>query len=171
MRTRLDRPTPMSMGIAGIVICLLAALGIDAITRSIPASYAGTPDASGIVGLASASVGPGDARAGESRTDLGPAQAATDRRKRDRCPECGVVESMRRTAPSEAAGGQDNVDLDRPASAPAGAAAADAAAAGGYEITIRFRDGSRTVFNEASPRDWRPGSRVIVIGRANPSGE
>jgi hypothetical protein len=38
-----------------------------------------------------------------------------------------------------------------------------------YETTIRFRDGSTTVFNEVTPRTWRLGSRVIVIGGANAS--
>jgi hypothetical protein len=36
-----------------------------------------------------------------------------------------------------------------------------------YEITVRFRDGSTTVLNEASPRTWRLSNRVIVIGRSN----
>ena len=32
-----------------------------------------------------------------------------------------------------------------------------------YELTIRFQDGSTRVFNEATPRTWRPGARVMVI--------
>jgi hypothetical protein len=36
-----------------------------------------------------------------------------------------------------------------------------------YEITVRLRDGSTTVLKEASPRTWRLGNRVIVIGRLN----
>jgi outer membrane lipoprotein SlyB len=40
------------------------------------------------------------------------------------------------------------------------------AAGEGYEITIRFRDGKMMVFNEATPRAWRPGDRVIVIDSA-----
>lgn len=34
----------------------------------------------------------------------------------------------------------------------------------GYETTVRFRDGSTTVFYEMTQRTWRPGSRVLVIG-------
>ncbi|HEX2459760.1 MAG TPA: hypothetical protein VHJ58_06390 [Vicinamibacterales bacterium] len=32
-----------------------------------------------------------------------------------------------------------------------------------YEVTIRFRDGSRWVFNEATPRTWRSGTAVKII--------
>jgi outer membrane lipoprotein SlyB len=35
-----------------------------------------------------------------------------------------------------------------------------------YEITVRFRDGSTTVFNETGSRTWRLGARVIMIGRS-----
>jgi hypothetical protein len=38
-----------------------------------------------------------------------------------------------------------------------------------YETTVRFRDGSTAVFNEATPRTWRTGGRVIVIGGSNAS--
>jgi hypothetical protein len=36
----------------------------------------------------------------------------------------------------------------------------------GYETTVRFRDGSTTVFYEVTKRTWRSGSRVLVIGSA-----
>jgi hypothetical protein len=32
-----------------------------------------------------------------------------------------------------------------------------------YEVTIRFRDGSRQIFNEATPRTWRSGTAVKII--------
>jgi hypothetical protein len=32
-----------------------------------------------------------------------------------------------------------------------------------YEVTIRLQDGSRRVFNEATPRSWRSGTRVMII--------
>jgi outer membrane lipoprotein SlyB len=38
-----------------------------------------------------------------------------------------------------------------------------------YEITVRFRDRSTTVFNEANARTWQMGDRVIVIGRSKAS--
>jgi hypothetical protein len=57
------------------------------------------------------------------------------------------------------------VDVGVAAAAARGdAIAANAVTATAYETTVRFRDGRTAVFNEASPRAWRSGSRVIVIG-------
>jgi hypothetical protein len=42
----------------------------------------------------------------------------------------------------------------------------DGATVGVFELTVRFRDGTTAVFHEATPRSWRPGDRVMVIGRA-----
>jgi hypothetical protein len=58
-----------------------------------------------------------------------------------RCPGCGVVESMRQTGPPGNTGLQAT-----------------------FEVTVRFRDGSRAVYSEASPRTWRVGTRVVVVG-------
>jgi len=58
------------------------------------------------------------------------------------CAECGVIESVR--------------EIDAP-----GEQGAESTIS--YETTIRFRDGSRRVFNEATPRMWRSGTRVMVI--------
>jgi len=35
----------------------------------------------------------------------------------------------------------------------------------GYQIVVRFRDGTRHVFTEATPRSLRQGDRVLVVGR------
>jgi len=60
-----------------------------------------------------------------------------------RCPQCGVIESVREVAPDD---GSDALSR--------------------YEVTIRFRDGTATMFDAAKPRAWRLGSRVNVIGGA-----
>jgi hypothetical protein len=52
-----------------------------------------------------------------------------------RCPECGVIESVREIAPDRL-----------------------------YVVTVRFRDGTTTMFDAANPRTWRLGSPVSVIG-------
>ena len=57
-----------------------------------------------------------------------------------RCSGCGVVESIREIV-----------------------AADNNATPKSYVITVRFRDGTKTVLNEATPRDWQAGTRVIVI--------
>ena len=59
-------------------------------------------------------------------------------RSRTKCPECGVVESMR----SVAQGG------NLPAL---------------HEITVRLRDGSIRVSSQVNPAQWRVGERIILI--------
>src|SRR5437762_10808836 len=50
-----------------------------------------------------------------------------------------------------------------------GAIVVSAVTGNAYEITVRFRDGSTTVFNEATPLAWRLGRQVIVGGVSNAS--
>jgi len=63
------------------------------------------------------------------------------------CTGCGVVESVRA--------------VERPTGAQL--TTVDA----GYRIVIRFRDGSRQVFDEASARTLQPGERIQVIAGAD----
>jgi len=95
-----------------------------------------------------------------------PVPATNAARVKARCPECGVIMSMReievrdedtgrpRTAGGAVAGSriETRVDLTR-----------------SYEITVRLADGSIRVFNDANPARWRSGERVILIDGANPS--
>lgn len=66
-------------------------------------------------------------------------------RVKARCEECGVIESMRRVAPE---GISPSI----------------------YEITVRLGDGSTDVFSDATPANWRPGERIILIGGRSQSG-
>ena len=66
-------------------------------------------------------------------------------RVKARCEECGEIESMRKVA---AVGNSPTT----------------------YEITVRMRDGSTRVNSDASPANWRPGDRMLLIGGAAPSG-
>jgi outer membrane lipoprotein SlyB len=97
--------------------------------------------------------------------DAGTTRDTLNRRNRARCLKCGVIESKRQIV------GQDTVDVKAAegvsGGVSGGAVAATAVAEKLYEITVRFRDGSTTVLNEASPCTWRLGNRVIVIGRSN----
>ena len=160
----------MPLWIAGISICVLAASGIVAIARSIPASYADIPNED--VPLKRGAPPSGS----DNGTAINPqpvaeAQDTINRRNRARCPACGVVESMRKIEPQGNVGGQYAADVKSARSVTGGASgsaiAANATTGKGYEITVRFRDGSTTVLNEASPRTWPLGSRVMVIGRSN----
>jgi len=132
------------MWIAGVCVCLLATSGIVAFVRSFPASYASIPDE------------------GAAPSTYGAAPAAIERRNRTSCPECGVIESMREIERSA------NVkDTGVIAGGNSGrASAANAVSGKDYEVTIRFRDGSTTVLNQASPGTWRLGGRVVVVGRS-----
>ena len=70
-----------------------------------------------------------------------------------KCPECGMVVSMREIE----AHGED--------------AAHDGAAATTpprYEIIVRLADGSERVIREANPARWRVGERVVVIADTDP---
>ena len=171
IRTQLWRRAYLPTWIAGISICLLAALGVVAVVRSIPASYGSIldDDAPSTLGLApSGSAEPG---ADDPQAKVAVARDTINRRDRTRCLKCGVVESMRQIDLSAEVAGQDTVDVKAAqgvsGSASGGTVATRAPAGKLYEITVRLRDGSTTVLKEASPRTWRLGNRVIVISRSN----
>lgn len=95
-----------------------------------------------------------------------PVPATNAARVKARCPECGVIVSMReievrdedagraRTAGGAVAGSriETRVDLYRT-----------------FEFTVRLPDGSSHTFNDTNAKRWRSGERVIVIVGANPS--
>jgi hypothetical protein len=161
------------MWIAGLTVCLLATLGTIAIVRSIPASYASIPDEAALSKLVAAPSGSEDAQVMDAQADFTLLRAAINRRNQARCSECGVIESMRQIERPGDVGRHDIVNVTR-ASGVSGSASGSAIAANsitgmGYAFTIRFRDGSTTVINQASPEAWRLGTRVIVVGRSTAS--
>ncbi|MCC7327857.1 MAG: hypothetical protein IT521_13765 [Burkholderiales bacterium] len=140
------------MWIGGVSIGLLAASGIVASVNSFPVTYVVTADEVNAHGDRDLSAGRNEAQVGRAQARDAQAPAAATRRSQFRCPECGVVKSVR--------------PIER-----AGEAAADATTAAGvmettYEVTVRLRDGSTMVFNAVGPHGWRPGSRIIVIAGA-----
>jgi hypothetical protein len=148
--------------IAGAVIAGLATFGVGTLVRAVPVSDAYVPAESA-------------AGAGVVRTDPGdlPASAATvpaasPRPNRAWCPECGVVESIVELEPYADIGEQGMVPVNVDDDTNGGATGrAHVGPARQFAMTVRFRDGTRTVFHEASARNWHPGVRVIVIaGRA-----
>jgi hypothetical protein len=173
IRTPFERPARVPMWIAGISICLLAASGIAAIVRSIPASYASIPNDGAPAAYGTSSSGPEDSHANDSRAQFAATMDTINRRNRARCDECGVVESMRQVERAGDVGGRNNVVAavggGVPSREPERAIAATSGAELRYEFTVRFRDGSNKVFNDTSPRAWPLGSRVIVIGRSKTS--
>jgi outer membrane lipoprotein SlyB len=161
------------MWIAGVSICVLAASGVVAIVRAIPASYASIPDDRASSKQGGVPSGFEDAQADGPQARPAEARETINRRTRVRCRDCGVVESIRQIERSSDVGRQDTVAVKIAGGAGGGASGsastARAIAQSDYEITVRFRDGSTTVINEANAGMWQLGNRVIVIGRSKVS--
>jgi hypothetical protein len=160
---------------AGIAICLLEASGVVAIVRSVPSTYAG-----GIADVAAPAPGQTSTRSGNLRDAEAQGQDARTQlsattRPQAKCPECGTIASVREIEGLRDADWRESVDFDavRRAIGIAATSAIDTTHPSGriYEIAVRFRDGTTTVFNEPGPPTWRIGSRVIVIAGAKPSGD
>jgi hypothetical protein len=141
--TNLKRPARSSLYFGAIALGLLSAAGLFAIAPW--------------TGDSSASVPGADAPARQPRAW-------------PRCPECGVIESVRPV--SEAEHSKDRADaLERARSRIALAASGSAIAApesrqDGYEVTVRFRNGSTMTFAAATRHIWRVGSPVnVLVGR------
>lgn len=100
-----------------------------------------------------------------ARDQTAPVPTTSEARAKPRCPECGVIVSMREIerqdedSDSRAAGGVKVGDRDE----------MRVKSIKRYEIIVRMADGSSRVIAEASPARWRRGERLIVIGGANPS--
>jgi hypothetical protein len=83
-----------------------------------------------------------------------PQQAVAEAQNRpiavaDACEECGLIESIR------------VIEYSRPDELPDAVASASR-----YETSIRLHDGSIFVIVDSTPRTWRFGGRVKVIGGA-----
>ena len=160
----------MPTWIAGLAICSLAVLAISAIVRFIPVSYADIPE-QGMPSKPAASIDPDDIRATDSKENVVLVRDTIHRRNLTSCRECGVVMSIRHRV-GDLGGGADSGDAKLAARIPVDASSAiaiNATSGKNYEMTVRFRDGSTTVLNEATPRNWRPGMRVIVVTGPNGS--
>jgi hypothetical protein len=94
-----------------------------------------------------------------------PVPTTSEARAKPRCPECGVIVSMREIERHDqdsgpgAAGGVTAANRDETRVKPTKS----------YEIIVRLADGSSRVINDANPARWRPGERVIVIDGASAS--
>ncbi len=80
---------------------------------------------------------------------------------RRRCPECGVIASMREIAVSDP-GARDRAGAGRRTAMPVKPARR-------YEFTVRLSDGSQRLITEANRTSWRIGERLTVIDGINPS--
>ena len=106
--------------IVGLTLILLMVSGLTILT-------AGEPSAAGLSDDIEVPGNPAVAANSETRTQA-------------RCPECGVIVSLREIAPAE-----------KPAMLAR------------YEITVRMRGGTNRTFVDTNPDNWRPGERVNFI--------
>jgi hypothetical protein len=136
MRTRVDQTPRWLIWIASVATPLFSAAGIAAFMAWVPTALDNPKDHAT---LAESSSMPAPAGA---NGDMASASGVSDRATRTTCARCGVIESVR--------------EIDA-----RGEQAAESTLS--YEVTIRLQDGSRRVFNEATPRSWRSGTRVIII--------
>ena len=148
MKTQANKSSFLPLLITGIAVILFSTAGIARIVGWGPNATGASGD---ILALDQAA----------------PAPTTSEARAQPRCPECGVIVSMREI---------ERHDQD------SGTGAAGAVTAGNrdgarvkpgksYEITVRMADGSSRVLNDAKPARWRPGERVIVIDGANASNQ
>lgn len=89
---------------------------------------------------------PDEASAGDASAPIVVMPEAGDAPVTAKCPECGVVASAQHIGIT-------------------------GAAASGYAITVRMRDGSQRSFTAAASSKWRAGDRVILIDGAESVGE
>jgi hypothetical protein len=173
MRPRFNLPRRTLIWIPGIAMCLLAAFGVVAIVRAVPFAYANSPGEVSQIEPGQTSDRSADLRAEEEQAPDASARRSDTTRYRASCAECGTIASVREIPAWRDVGWRETVDV-RGAPRDAGITstiAIDKAPASEriYEITVRFRDGTTTTFNESGAPTWRVGNRVIVIAGADPS--
>lgn len=135
MRTQVDRYPHLAMWIASVAF--FCAAGIAAFMTWMPTAIGNPKDHATPAGPSQIPIQPAGARG-----DTASAGAVNDAPTGTTCTECGVIESVRESAMR----GEQAAESTR-----------------SYEVTIRFRDGSRRVFSEATPRMWRSGTAVKII--------
>lgn len=158
--------------IGGIALGLMVAAGSFAITGSTSGSGA-IDDTDPRTGHAVETTRSGEAGAWDPQGSAPAAPAAIKPRQWPRCPECGVVESVRQAGGAVGADGQamawDGSEAFAHGSVSDSAFDANNDAKAVYEVSVRLRDGSTTMFTTATPRIWRQGSQVNVIGGSDRS--
>jgi hypothetical protein len=143
--------------IVGSAVILFSTAGIAAIMGWLPATAGDSGDI-----LERGNVPAALAARDALTVQTAPAPAAGGKHAKARCPECGVIVSMREIDAGEA--GTDLAGVTAAGNKPL-----SGASAGRYEITIRLADGSRRVIEHVDPASWRQGERLILIDGASPS--
>jgi len=135
MRTQVDQYPHLALWIASVALFCVA--GIAALVLWMPTAIGNPNDHATLAEPSRIPIQPGGAIG-----DTASAGAVNNAPTGTTCTDCGVIESVRESAVrSEQA----------------------AESTRSYEVTIRFRDGSKRVLSEATPRMWRSGTAVKII--------
>jgi hypothetical protein len=137
MRTQVDRFSPLLMRIPSVATIFYCACVVAAFVAWMPTAMNNAKD-----DAAHAESAPTPARSASAAGDGAAAGVLSDTAVRTSCAECGVIESVREIDARDERAAESTRS---------------------YEVTIRFQDGSRDVFSEATPRTWRAGTRVKVV--------
>jgi outer membrane lipoprotein SlyB len=139
-------PEVLLLLIAGIAAFLFVAMGVARVTGW---ELISTVDAGAIPASGPAAIVP----------------AAGEARAMPRCPECGVIVSMR-----EVEGRGEDVDPVAAAGTTTGNGnETPAKKTRNYEIIVRMADGTDRSIYAANPARWRTGERLMVIAGTGPS--
>jgi hypothetical protein len=163
---RFERPFGDPSWIAGIAIAVVAISGAIAIVLAIPQSIASVSDEGGKIVRA---VSPPSLSLEPSRDPDANLGKPTNLRIRAPCAECGILTSIRQLERSVGTNGRDASragDRSGDGNGTGSAMMSDVPAGMRYEVTVRFRDGTKATFVEDRPRSLPLGGRVIVIGRS-----
>jgi len=178
METKINKSMHPLMMVAGIAVILFSVAGVAAIMGWMPTSFGHSRDDAAL-----------DKLSGHSARQASPARVAQNAPAKVKCAECGVVESVRQVEQAgegtglgaaggavvggllgHQVGGGHGKELMTVVGAVGGAVAGNqiekqVKSTTGYEITVRFDDGSSRVFASSTP-NWRSGDKVKVVNGA-----
>jgi hypothetical protein len=137
MRTQIDRSSHLLTQIPSVAAIFCCAAAVAAFMAWMPIAMHDANDYA-----AQIEPSPTPAHSLGATGDGAAAGVVSDTAARTRCAECGVIESVLEIVTRGERVGESTRS---------------------YEVTIRFQDGSRDVFTEATPRTWRSGTRVKVV--------
>jgi outer membrane lipoprotein SlyB len=178
METKINKSMHPLMMVAGIAVILFSVAGVAAIMGWMPTSFGHSRDDAAL-----------DKLSGHGTRQASPAPVAQNAPAKVKCAECGVVESVRQVEQAgegtglgaaggavvggllgHQVGGGHGKELMTVVGAVGGAVAGNqiekqVKSTTGYEITVRFDDGSSRVFASSTP-NWRSGDKVKVVNGA-----
>jgi len=150
MDTPSDRFSSLRPALAGLALVLLVVAASARILGYLPGQIGALRDAQ-VIATASAD---GDIDVEPGSMPPAPGSAMGMRR----CPECGVIVSIREIAATPSTASTAAQDPD-----------AVTAPAARFEYTVRLQGGAERLIIDANSTRWRPGERVIFIDGAGPA--